>query len=60
MQVANNILSQWGPALLVCFSVVLGLFYQNGRMNDLGKRVDDFKGSLDKRIDDLKSSVDKR
>ena len=60
MQVANNILSQWGPALLVCFTVVLGLFYQNGRMNDLGKRVDDSKGSLDRRIDDLKSSVDKR
>jgi len=60
MQVANTILSQWGPALLVCFTVVMGLFYQNSRMNDLGKRIDDVKGSLDRRIDDLKSSMDAR
>ena len=57
---ANAILNQWGPALLIGFTVVLGLFYQNSRMNDLGKRIDDVKGSLDKRIDDLKGSIDKR
>ena len=60
MQVANNILSQWGPALLVCFTVVIGLFYQNSRINDLNKRIDDLKLSIDKRIDDLKLSIDKR
>jgi len=48
MQVANTILSQWGPALLVCFTVVIGLFYQNARMTDL-------RASLDKRFDDLKT-----
>jgi hypothetical protein len=60
MQAANTILSQWGPALLICFTVVLGLFYQNSRMGDLGRRIDDLKGSIDKRIDDLKGSLDKR
>ena len=60
MQIANAILSQWGPALLVCFTVVLGLFYQNARMSDLNKRIDDLKGSFDKRFDDLKGSIDKR
>jgi hypothetical protein len=67
MLAANTILSQWGPALLICFTVVLGLFYQNGRINDLGRRIDDLnrriddlKGSMDRRIDDLKGSIDKR
>jgi hypothetical protein len=50
MQVANNILSQWGPALLVCFTVVVGLFYQNTRMNHM-------KGALNKRFDDLKDYI---
>ncbi len=34
MQAANTILSQWGPAILVCFTVIIGLFYQNARMTD--------------------------
>ncbi len=57
MQAANTILSQWGPALLICCTVVLGFFYQNGRMNDLGRRIDDLKGSIDKRFDDLKDYI---
>jgi len=50
MQLANNILSQWGPALLVCFTVVIGLVYQNTRISDL-------KWSMDKRFDDLKDYI---
>jgi hypothetical protein len=57
MQAANTILGQWGPALLVCFTVVLGLFYQNARMSDLSRRIDDLKGSIGKRIDDLKDYI---
>jgi hypothetical protein len=60
MQVANTILSQWGPALLVCLTVIIGLFYQNTRMNDMkdafNRRFDD----MDKRFDDMKSSFNKR
>ena len=58
MQIANTILRQWGPALLVCFTVVLGLFYQNARMSDLNKRIDDLKGSIDKRFDDMNKRFD--
>ncbi len=55
MQVANTILSQWwGPALLVCFTVIIGVFYQNTRLNDLkdafNRRFDD----MGKRFDDVK------
>ncbi len=64
MQTANTILSQWGPALLVCFTVIIGLFYQNARMSDLRSSMDgrfhDMKSSFDKRFDDMKSSFDKR
>ena len=61
MQAVNTILSQWGPALLVCFTVIIGLFYQNARMTDLrssvDKRFDDMKSSFDKRFDDLKDLI---
>jgi hypothetical protein len=71
MQAANTILSQWGPAILVCFTVIIGLFYQSARMTDLrssmDKRFDDMKSSfdrrfndMDKRFDDMKSSFEKR
>jgi hypothetical protein len=61
MQAVNTILGQWGPALLVCFTVIIGLFYQNARMTDLrssvDKRFDDMKSSFDKRFDDLKDLI---
>jgi len=67
MQTAKAILNQWGPELLVCFTLIFGLFYQNSRMNDLGKRIDDvnkriddLRAAFDGRIDDLKASFDKR
>jgi len=47
MQEANSFLNIWGPALLVCFTVVVGLFYQNTRMNDL-------KDAINGRFDDMK------
>ena len=61
MQAATTILSQWGPALLVCLTVIIGLFYQNARMTDLrsslDKRFDDMKSSFGKRFDDLKDYI---
>jgi len=60
MQAANTIPSQWGPAILVCFTVIIGLFYQSARMTDMkdafNRRFDD----MDKRFDDMKSSFSKR
>ncbi len=65
MAQANTFLNIWGPALLVCFTVVVGLFFQNtrmndqnARMNDLNARINDLKDSLNKRIDDLKTHLD--
>jgi len=64
MQAANTLLNQWGPALLVCFTVIIGLFYQNARLSDLraslDRRFDDLKDSFEKRFDDLRSSIDNR
>jgi len=64
MQVANTMPSQWGPALLVCFTVVLGMFFQNSRISDLKSsvdhRFDDLQSSFDRRFDDLKTSIDNR
>jgi hypothetical protein len=58
MQAANTILSQWGPSILVCFTVIIGLFYQSARMTDMkdafNRRFDDMKSSFSKRFDDLK------
>jgi hypothetical protein len=58
MQAATNIGIQWGPALLVCFTVIIGVIYQNTRMNDMkdafNKRFDDLKGDLASRIDGLR------
>ncbi len=64
----NNILNHWGPASLVCFTLVIGLFYQNTRMNDMrdlfNKRFDDLKdlmksefNRVDERIDRLESPL---
>lgn len=58
MSGANTFLSIWGPALLVCFTLIVGLFFQNARMNDLNARMTDLKDSLNKRIDDLKTHID--
>jgi hypothetical protein len=60
MQAANTILSQWGPAILVCFTVIIGLFYQNARMTDLRSSMDRRFDVMDKRFDDMKSSFEKR
>jgi len=54
MQVANTILSQWGPALLVCFTVIVGLFYQNTRITDLRTYMDKLFDDMGKRFDDMK------
>ena len=44
-----------GPALLICFTVVLGLFYQNNRGRSIDKRIDDLKDYIKsefKRVDE--------
>ncbi len=50
MPAPTRFLKIWGPALLVCFTVIVGLFYQNTRMKDL-------KDAFNTRIEDLKDYI---
>jgi hypothetical protein len=50
MPATRIFLNIWGPALLVCSTVIVGLLYQNTRMNDL-------KDAFNTRFDDLKDYI---
>jgi hypothetical protein len=57
----NSAINLWGPALLVCFTVLIGIVMNNKRIDDLRS---DFKGQIDGvekrlngRIDDLRSDL---
>lgn len=63
-----NAVNVWGPALLVCLTVILGFVWNNSRFNDLrsyidarfnaqDKRIDDLRGTLERRIDDLRDFI---
>jgi hypothetical protein len=41
-------------------TIILGVVYQNGRLNDINKRIDDLGTLVNKRIDDLRDSINKR
>jgi hypothetical protein len=47
----------WGPALLVCLTVVIGIFYNNARLGDLRTYVDARFNAMDHRFDDLKDFI---
>jgi hypothetical protein len=44
-------LNEWGPAILVCLTVVVGFFYSNSRMTDLRNDVNARLNAMDKRFD---------
>ncbi len=46
-----NAVNLWGPALLVCLTVVLGVFWGNSRLNDLRSYIDARFNAQDKRFD---------
>jgi hypothetical protein len=46
-------INQWGPALLVCFTILLGIIINN-------LRVSDFRIEMNNRITDLKSEMNSR
>jgi hypothetical protein len=47
----------WGPALLVCLTVVIGIFYDNSRISDLRSYVDSRFNAVDRSFDDLKDFI---
>jgi hypothetical protein len=49
----NPIINQWGPVAVIVGGYLVGIFFQN-------RRIDDLRGSLTKRIDDLRDSMNKR
>jgi polyhydroxyalkanoate synthesis regulator phasin len=49
----------YGTVPLVA-AILIGIWSNNKRLDDLNKRIDDQKTSLEKRIDDLKGSLEKR
>jgi predicted nucleic acid-binding Zn-ribbon protein len=57
----QNVTITWGPALLVCLAVLVGMIYNNARITDLkdalNKRIDSLEFSLNKRIDSLESRL---
>ena len=60
METMNAALANWGPALLVCFTLVIGVIYNSSRISDL--RADLRSALLDLRsyMDARFNAVDKR
>lgn len=49
--------NEWGPAILVCLTIVAGMIYGNSRLNDLRSSLEGRFNSMDKRFDDLKDWI---
>ncbi|HTC88691.1 MAG TPA: hypothetical protein VK686_10360 [Bryobacteraceae bacterium] len=43
----NSIMNQWGPVAVIIVGYLLGIFFQN-------RRIDDLRDSMNKRFDDLR------
>jgi hypothetical protein len=52
--------NQWGPALLIVFSVLLGVLYNNKRLDDLQKYIDMRFDAMEKRFVEFQASIEKR
>ena len=53
----NQAVNEWGPAVLVCFAVLIGIVMNNRGIDALNKRMDALEMHLNKRIDDLRSEM---
>ncbi len=53
----NPIINQWGPAAVIVGGYLVGIFFQNRRIDDLrdslATRIDDLRDSMNRRFDDL-------
>lgn len=50
-------LTAWGPALLICLTVLLGILYSNSRLSDLRSYVDARFNAVNRRFDDMKDFI---
>jgi hypothetical protein len=57
----NQAVNEWGPAILVCFTVVLGIVMNNRGIDalraDLTARIDGLRADLTARIDGLEKRL---
>lgn len=50
-------INEWGPAILVCLTVTIGLLYGNSRLTDLRNDMNSRFEAIEKRFDDLKDWI---
>ena len=60
----NPVVTQWGPVAVIVGGYLLGIYFQNRRIDDLrdsvNSRIDDLRDSLNRRIDELRDSMNAR
>ena len=49
----NPAIGQWGPVAVIVGGYLLGIYFQN-------RRIDDLRDSMNRRFDDLRDSINKR
>ncbi len=49
----SPIINQWGPAAVIVGGYLLGIYFQN-------RRIDDLRDSMNRRFDDLRETMNKR
>jgi hypothetical protein len=49
----NPAIGQWGPVAVIIGGYLLGIYFQN-------RRIDDLRDSMNRRFDDLRDSINKR
>jgi hypothetical protein len=49
----SPVIGQWGPVAVIVGGYLLGIYFQN-------RRIDDLRDSINRRFDDLRDSINKR
>jgi hypothetical protein len=49
----SPVIGQWGPVAVIVGGYLLGIYFQN-------RRIDDLRDSMNRRFDDLRDSIKKR
>lgn len=56
----NQAINVWGPAIIVCLTVVIGIVMNNRGIDAVNRRIDDLRSELTARIDDLRKDLTAR
>jgi hypothetical protein len=52
-----NQVNEWGPAVLVCFTVLIGIVMNNRGIDALNKRMDDLRSEMIARFEGLEKRL---